>query len=56
MDSIWNWTWSWGWCLLPMIFFGVIAFAFLLGGARCGCACGRARKAPDANSPGSVAQ
>lgn len=46
---------TWGWCLFPLIFFGILAIAFLVGGRRCGCGCARQRDGGRANPPGSVA-
>jgi hypothetical protein len=54
MDTIW----TWGWCLLPLIFFGLLALAFFARSTRCGCGCGCGRPRDDSgrNPPGSVAQ
>ena len=52
MDTIW----TWGWCLIPLIFFGILAVAFLVGGRRCGCGCARPHDDRRRDPPGPLAQ
>lgn len=52
MDTIW----TWGWCLIPLIFFGIIALAFFARRGPCGCGCRGADAGNSRDNAGSAAR